>query len=41
MFSSHLAIFTSSPEVFDGIGTSVEASREDAAKKALQSMVTK
>lgn len=41
LYSSHLAIFTSSPEVFDGIGASVEASREDAAKKALQSMVTK
>lgn len=37
-FSSSLAIFTTPPEVFQGVGTSVDASREDAAKQALQSM---
>lgn len=41
VFSSHVAIFTSPPEVFDGVGNCVDASREDAAKKALQSMVSK
>ncbi|XP_057309930.1 double-stranded RNA-binding protein Staufen homolog 2-like [Hydractinia symbiolongicarpus] len=38
-FSSHLAVYTTPPEVFQGIGETVDASREDAASKALQAMV--
>ncbi|XP_066929714.1 double-stranded RNA-binding protein Staufen homolog 2-like [Clytia hemisphaerica] len=37
-FSSSLAVFTSPPEVFHGAGQTVEASREEAARKAFNSM---
>ena len=37
-FSSSLAVFTSPPEVFHGNGHTVEASREEAAMKALNAM---
>ena len=38
-YTSHLAVFTVPPAVFQGIGKSVEAAREDAAAKALVSLV--
>jgi len=38
-FSSQLRVFTTPTEVFHGVGTSVDASREDAAKKALEAIV--
>ena len=37
-FSSSLAVFTSPPEVFHGAGQTVEASREEAARKAFNAM---
>jgi len=37
-YSSSLAVFTSPPEVFHGNGQTVEASREEAAMKALNAM---
>jgi len=38
-FSCNLAIFTTPPEVFHGLGASVEVSRENAAMKALDAIV--
>uniref|UniRef100_T2M471 Double-stranded RNA-binding protein Staufen homolog 2 n=1 Tax=Hydra vulgaris TaxID=6087 RepID=T2M471_HYDVU len=37
-FSSNLSIFTTPPEVYQGSGDSVEASRENASSKALKAM---
>lgn len=38
-FQSHLAVFSTPPEVFQGVGVSVDASRENAAKKALDAIL--